>query len=302
MFEMIKRILFAKKRYKLTSLIILVILIASVLNINQKSYSSMEREDIPQRYKWDLSSVYNSEQEWVEDFNLFQSKLADFNIEEMIVHNSGQDLLDMITFKEEVAKGIERIYVYSLLKSDSDTRNNHYQSLLFKAEGLMRSLEKVISLISIEVANISEERLQELIEEEEGLLVYEDYLTDIVRSSGYLSPKEERIIYLAGGMAGSPRNIFRMINYADKDGGLNQNTRAAILNAKVEKDIFYKRARGYSSVRESRGVPIEAYDALIELVRSNLASLDRYRSMQSIGLSTPSAYKGISYGEAQRLY
>ncbi|WP_027340499.1 M3 family oligoendopeptidase [Halonatronum saccharophilum] len=293
--------MFKKKRYGLISLITLIILTILFLNINKNNYSTMDREEIPQRYKWDLSSIYSSDDEWAKDFDHFQAKLEGFERDGISVEVSGQELLNLINFKEEVARGVERVYIYALLRSDEDIRDNNNQKLLLKAEGLKGDLDKVFALISVQIANIPEERLQELLEEEEKLMVYKDYLLSIIRGGGYLSPKEERIISLAGGMAGSPRNIFRMINYADKGGGLNQNTRAAILNAKVEKDIFYMRARGYESVRESRGVPVEVYDSLIELVSSNLESLHRYRSTQPLKISTSAPYKGISYLEAQEI-
>lgn len=60
----------------------------------------------------------------------------------------------------------------------------------------------------------------------------------------------------------------------------HKNTIAATLNGSVQRDVYYAKARGYSSAIESRlypdNVPMKVYDSLLESVHRNLPSLYRY--------------------------
>src|SRR3954447_9905214 len=60
----------------------------------------------------------------------------------------------------------------------------------------------------------------------------------------------------------------------------HRNSIAAALNASVQRDVYYAKARNYTSALESAlfadNVPLSVYDSLIESVHRNLPSLYRY--------------------------
>jgi len=60
----------------------------------------------------------------------------------------------------------------------------------------------------------------------------------------------------------------------------HENTLAATLSGSVQRDVYYARARGYPSARESElfddNVPVAVYDNLISAVRERLPALYRY--------------------------
>jgi oligoendopeptidase F len=60
----------------------------------------------------------------------------------------------------------------------------------------------------------------------------------------------------------------------------HQNSIAAALNASVQRDVYYARARNYKSAREAAlfadNVPLSVYDNLIDSVHANLPALYRY--------------------------
>lgn len=64
----------------------------------------------------------------------------------------------------------------------------------------------------------------------------------------------------------------------------HENTLAATLSGSIHKDIYYSRARGYSSALESSlfhdNVPTSVYDNLIRSVRKNLPAVHRFYDMR----------------------
>ncbi len=70
--------------------------------------------------------------------------------------------------------------------------------------------------------------------------------------------------------------------YAQYDA--HQNTMAAALNASVQKDIYYGKARGYPSAREGAlfhdNVPVAVYDNLISSVHNHLPAVHKYYDLR----------------------
>jgi oligoendopeptidase F len=64
----------------------------------------------------------------------------------------------------------------------------------------------------------------------------------------------------------------------------HQNTLAAALNGSVQRDVYYARARNYSSARAaalfSDNVPVSVYDNLIAAVRKNAPAVHRYYDLR----------------------
>ncbi len=64
----------------------------------------------------------------------------------------------------------------------------------------------------------------------------------------------------------------------------HKNTIAAALNGSVQKDVYYAKARGYPSARESSlfhdNVPVAVYDNLIGSVRKQLPAVHRYYDLR----------------------
>jgi len=64
----------------------------------------------------------------------------------------------------------------------------------------------------------------------------------------------------------------------------NKNSLAAALNASVQRDVYYARARNHKSAREvalfADRVPGEVYDELIETVHANLPAVHRYYELR----------------------
>src|SRR5579883_2179585 len=94
------------------------------------------------------------------------------------------------------------------------------------------------------------------------------------------------------------------------------NTLAATLSGQVKRDIFYARARHYSSALEAaldpNNIPVSVYDNLIATVDQNLAKLHRYLSLRKrlLGLNelhmydlyvpmVPEVEYKVTYAEAQ---
>jgi oligoendopeptidase F len=79
----------------------------------------------------------------------------------------------------------------------------------------------------------------------------------------------------------------------------HKNTIAASLNGSVQRDVYYAKARGFASARESAlfsdNVPVAVYDNLIGSVRKNLPTLHRYYELRRRAMKLKEVHQYDTY-------
>lgn len=178
------------------------------------TYSS--RNEIDERYRWDLSSIYKNDEAFesaLEQAKELPQKLAAYQGK---ISRSAKNLLDFLRLDDEVDKTLTKLVNYAERKSDEDTRDSHYQDYSSQVMTLWVSLSGASSWFSSELLTLSEDEMASFYAEVPELELYRRAL-DIVfqRREHVLSPAEEKLLASAGDMAGQPGNIYSLLNDAD---------------------------------------------------------------------------------------
>ena len=72
-----------------------------------------QRNEIDEKYQWDLSTIFATDQAWEEEAaSHYAGHLLD----------SAQTLLDTTNAYLELSRRLEKVYVYAHMKNDQDTR------------------------------------------------------------------------------------------------------------------------------------------------------------------------------------
>ncbi len=99
----------------------------------------------------------------------------------------------------------------------------------------------------------------------------------------------------------SPKRSVRKEAFAAYYGqySAHQNTIAASLNASVQRDVYYARARSFSSAREaslfSDNVPVTVYDNLIDSVHRHLPAVHKYYELRRRKMKLPDIHQYDTY-------
>ncbi len=93
------------------------------------------RVDVPDQEKWDLTDIYQTIQDWQNDYQKVETFVDDLKTFNGNIHDS-HSLLSYLTKREEISRLFSLIYAYARLQSDLDTRDTKAQSLLDKASQL----------------------------------------------------------------------------------------------------------------------------------------------------------------------
>jgi len=184
--------------------------------MSDKKAELKERKEIDEKFKWDISSLYESDEKWEEDFKKLKELSKKMYSYKGVVTTTSSKLLEVLKLKDEISRIGQNIYTYAKMKLDEDSRNDNYQTFTDRASSLMVEVEESMSFITPEILLLDENKMNEYLDKEEGMMLYKHYIYDILRKRQHtLSPQEEALIAQTGDMASAAENIFSMLNNAD---------------------------------------------------------------------------------------
>ncbi len=281
-----------------------------------------KRYEVPAEYKWRLEDIIPSENEFERLLDFCKQKISEISKYKGTL-NKGT-AIDCLRADEELSHAIEKLYVYAHMKSDENTADNKRIELSEKARMLAVEASSATSFVTPELAKLKTADLNAMAASDiyrdfdfylKNILRNKKHL---------LSDKEENLLSRIAMFGGGYKNVFSVFDNADitfddveVDGenvklshGLysvllqnsNQgirkaafdslykqykaftNTLAANYSGNVNKNVFYSRARKFSSCLEqalfSEAVTPKVYDNLIASVNEYTPVLHRYVALR----------------------
>jgi oligoendopeptidase F len=173
------------------------------------------RNEVPINEKWNLTDLYSNLSNWEEDYQKIEQMakiLNDFDGE----INDGESLYQFLKQKEELSFLLNKLFAFSMLKVDEDTRETNAQSFLDRAKQLSVRVSSSTSFFMPYLLGLKEETLKEYIAEEERLQYFEEDLLESFRYKKHvLSKEQEEVLSQLGEALSAPSNTYGMINNAD---------------------------------------------------------------------------------------
>lgn len=266
----------------------------------------IERKDVDEKNKWDLTTLYKSTEDWEADLKKLPSFAEKILSYKGNVGKSPENLLEVLKLLEESEMIAEKLGNYAFLNSATDAANAEYQDKQGRYIMAATNLEAEISFLIPEIQTIPDDIINKWINES-SFDDFRIYLKKLLRLKPYiLSEKEERIFALQAEAMGTAQKTFGMLTNVDlnfgtvttKEGEMplsqttfsaflenpdrnvrkeaytkfydtfdaHKNTIASLYAGSVNADVFHARARGYQSSRA-----MELYDDNVsESVYDNL--------------------------------
>lgn len=174
----------------------------------------LKRNDIEEKYKWDLKEYFLNDDAWLSEFNeikKFYERLKTY--EEKLCNND--ILLECLLLEKEISERMGKLYVYISLKVKEDGKNNFYQDRLNKLEKYLSDVSPELSYISSEINEFSNDRLESLMQ---NPCFYDFELTfkNALRNKPHmLSKSEEKLLSKVGECVGGASNVFDMFDAVD---------------------------------------------------------------------------------------
>ena len=97
---------------------------------------ALERKDIDAKYKWDLSVLYKTDEDFLADMKKTEGLIKAFGKRKDVMLRSAKDLYETFVALSEIEQKIDFLWQYASLNFNVDTTNNNYQSLNAKVRSL----------------------------------------------------------------------------------------------------------------------------------------------------------------------
>ncbi|HEX6976517.1 MAG TPA: oligoendopeptidase F [Vicinamibacterales bacterium] len=191
---------------------VLALLVASLAGVAQQQ----ERSQVPDKYKWDLTKIYPSDQAWRSAKDALVAELPTIAPFKGTLASSPQRLADALELGSRLSKEFARIYVYASMMSDQDTRVSTYQGMQQEMAQVGASFGAETAFVEPEILKIDRATIDRFVAAEPRLKIYKLYLDDILRRAAHTGTEaEERLIANASVMSGSAGNIYGILSDAD---------------------------------------------------------------------------------------
>ena len=174
------------------------------------------REEIDSKYKWDLSSMFPSDEAFeagLKELKAYCPKLLAFKGK---ISTSAQALLEYLQLEDQMNLLLYKIINYAERKSDEDTRVAKYQAYVANATSAYTQVGEATSWFAAELLAIPAESVEKFYAEVPALEFYRRKLNKILNQREHtLSAEEEALLARAEELAVQPTNIFSMFDDAD---------------------------------------------------------------------------------------
>ena len=224
------------------------------------------RSEIEEKYKWDLTKIYENDEEWEKDYKEVSSNLKDIEKYKGKILESANTLFETVTTYFNVARKVEKVYIYAHLNYDAETGNTKYQNYDGMVKNLYRDFGVISSYIEPELLESDYSKIEEYYKEVPALLDYKNFFIEIFRYKDHvLSEKEETIISKLSNVLSNAEDTYEKLTDTDLSLGeikdeegnivkLNDSNYGKYISSKdrrVRFDAFTNMYKGYSSVKNT---------------------------------------------------
>jgi oligoendopeptidase F len=175
-----------------------------------------DRNRIPDRYKWDLTPLYPTDQAWRAAKEGAQASIPQVAQFKGKLGSSAGTLADALDRMFDTSKTLSRLSTYASLIADQDTRDSAHHAMDQEMTQARASFDSETSYIDPEILRIPPASLQKFQAAEPRLKPYAMYLSNLLRRAAHtLGDDEEKLLAAAGPMAEAPSQTFGLLTNAD---------------------------------------------------------------------------------------
>ncbi|MBS3760027.1 oligoendopeptidase F [Halodesulfurarchaeum sp.] len=175
-----------------------------------------EREELPVEYTWELEAIFETTAEWEAAFEDVSERIDTIREYEGRLDEDGAVLSEALSTRDELSREVEQVAAYARMRSDEDTRDQKAQGRATRARTLAAEAASASSFIEPEIQQLSEERVEVMLESTPDLAVYEHYLDDVLRLAPHTRSAEvEQVLSELGEVLSAPSDVYGKLTDAD---------------------------------------------------------------------------------------
>ncbi|MDR1700285.1 MAG: oligoendopeptidase F [Lachnoclostridium sp.] len=176
----------------------------------------MKRSEQKTENCWRLEDLYETREEWEDDFKQLEESLPKLTAHLSHIGESADKLLAFLLLHDQCSMTAERLYVYANQKMHENMSDTKNQAPASRSESLMTKLNAAKAAFTPNLLHIGKQAVLEFIDELDELKNYRRYLMEFFRQEKHIRNDEiEEMLANVHEISGGASDIFSMFNNAD---------------------------------------------------------------------------------------
>ncbi len=174
------------------------------------------RDEIPEKYKWNLKDLYPSVEVFKQKRAEFEKKIDTLSKYQGKLGESAKELRECLDTYFNLNKELDRLMTYVSLRADENLSNSENLKLKNETYNVARKFAEASSFIEPEIISIGEEKIKQFLKEDKELKLYELMLSRVIKKKKHiLSKKEEALLAKTSMIADAPYQTYSIFSYTD---------------------------------------------------------------------------------------
>ena len=167
-----------------------------------------DRSEIDDEYKWDLESLYATDEDWEAAYEEAEALVEDLAAYEGEATNDAETLLATLETYEELMRTVANVASYARMRKDEDTTRDQYQALTARSQSLSSDASSAASFLEPALQDLDWDDIDAMIDDEPALAEYEHYFDDVLRMREHTrSPEVENLLAELGEVTGASGEV-----------------------------------------------------------------------------------------------
>jgi oligoendopeptidase F len=178
--------------------------------------SLRERDQIANRFKWDLTKIYPDWSAWQAAYADLDRKIDEFAALRGSLTRGSNALLGALSLRDEIGQLGYKVWYFASLCYDQDQRDNQANAKRQQVQILFAKAAQASAWFDPELLEIALETVRGWMDASSQLAVYRFAIEDLYRQQEHvLDDKGERLLSLSSRFSSSPNDAYAALSTAD---------------------------------------------------------------------------------------
>lgn len=184
--------------------------------IMTKNTDRLQRQDIPKEQTWNITDLFINNEAWEQELDSIQNDVQQVVSFATKLGTNAETLHRALVTFEKFQQRIFHTATYATLQISTDGTNPEYQGSMAKVSAVLATIGAKLSFFESELLEIPQTKIDQFLEDEPNLQVYQKMLDDIMKKKPYaLAPNVEETLSALGETLDAPYMIYERSKASD---------------------------------------------------------------------------------------
>jgi oligoendopeptidase F len=175
-----------------------------------------DRNEIPDRFKWNLAHIYSDWSAWQAAYDELERKIGAYAALQGTIAEGADRLLAAMKLSDDIGQLTYKVWYFASLKHDEDQRDNQINARRQQVQILFAKANQACAWFNPELLHIPLPTVQQWLQENPALGIYRFAIEDLYRQQEHvLDEKGEHLLSLASRFSSAPNDAYSALSTAD---------------------------------------------------------------------------------------